>query len=158
MVKKRSFLIFVFILITIPIQLVYLFNKNDGKSQGVVAGIQNKQSANVDISAFIGNGHFGLFGYTSPQALVSLEGEGIFDQTVAGNNGYFQFKEGTLYPALHRLERAGLIQGKWQRLPSGQERRYYYMTPKGQKALVERFAVWQNFSAAVALVMQPTIG
>jgi PadR family transcriptional regulator len=74
------------------------------------------------------------------------------------SNGYFQFKEGTLYPALHRLEKAGLLQGKWQRLPSGQERRYYYITSKGQKALAERVAVWQDFSAAVALIMQPTTG
>ncbi|MGB8706653.1 MAG: helix-turn-helix transcriptional regulator [Dehalococcoidia bacterium] len=74
------------------------------------------------------------------------------------SKGYFQFKEGTLYPALHRLEKAGLIQGKWQRLPGGQERRYYYMTPKGQKALAERLVVWQDFSTAVALIVQPTIG
>jgi PadR family transcriptional regulator PadR len=74
------------------------------------------------------------------------------------SNGYFQFKEGTLYPALHRMEKAGLIQGKWQRLPGGQERRYYYMTLKGQKALVERLAVWQNFATAVALIVQPAIG
>ncbi len=74
------------------------------------------------------------------------------------SKGYFQFKEGTLYPALHRLEKAGLLQGKWQRLPSGQERRYYYITPKGQKALAERLAVWQEFSTAVALIVQPTIG
>jgi PadR family transcriptional regulator PadR len=74
------------------------------------------------------------------------------------SNGYFQFKEGTLYPALHRLEKAGLLQGKWQRLPSGQERRYYHITPKGQKTLAERLAAWQDFSAAVSLIMQPTIG
>ena len=74
------------------------------------------------------------------------------------SKGYFQFKEGTLYPALHRLEKAGLIQGKWQLLPGGQERRYYYMTPKGQKALAERLVVWQDFSTAVALIVQPTIG
>jgi len=71
------------------------------------------------------------------------------------SKGYFQFKEGTLYPALHRLEKAGLIQGRWQRLPSGQERRYYYMTEKGEKALAERLAVWQDFSTAVDLIMQP---
>ena len=74
------------------------------------------------------------------------------------SNGYFKFKEGTLYPALHRLEKAGLVQGKWQKLPSGQERRYYYITPKGQKALVERLAMWQDFSSAVDLVMQPASG
>ena len=74
------------------------------------------------------------------------------------SNGYFQFKEGTLYPALHRLEKAGLIQGKWQRLPSGQERRYYYITQKGRKALAERLVAWQDFATAVALIMQPATG
>lgn len=71
------------------------------------------------------------------------------------SNGYFQFKEGTLYPALHRLEKTGLIKGKWQKLPSGQERRYYYITEKGQKALNDRMVVWQGFSEAVNLIMLP---
>jgi DNA-binding PadR family transcriptional regulator len=71
------------------------------------------------------------------------------------SNGYFQFKEGTLYPALHRLEKAGFVHGKWQKLPGGQERRYYYITQKGQKALEVRLAVWQDFSTAVDLIMQP---
>ena len=74
------------------------------------------------------------------------------------SQGYFQFKEGTLYPALHRLEKAGLVQGKWQRLRSGQERRYYYITPKGQEALSQRLVVWKHFSTAVALIMQPATG
>ena len=74
------------------------------------------------------------------------------------SNGYFQFKEGTIYPALHRLEKAGLVQGKWQQLPGGQERRYYYITQKGQKALAERLTVWQDFATAVALIMQPATG
>ena len=74
------------------------------------------------------------------------------------SKGYFQFKEGTLYPALHRLEKAGLVQGRWQRLPSGQERRYYHITQKGQEALAERLAVWQDFAKAVALIMQPATG
>ena len=94
-------------------------------------------------------------------SLINLQptyGYKIIKQLEKRSNGYFQFKEGTLYPALHRLEKAGLIQGKWQRLPSGQERRYYYMTPKGQKSLAERLAVWQDFSTAVALIVQPTIG
>ena len=71
------------------------------------------------------------------------------------SNGYFQFKEGTLYPALHRLEEKGLIKGRWQKLPGGQERRYYYITGKGQEALNERLAVWQGFSEAVNLIMLP---
>jgi PadR family transcriptional regulator PadR len=71
------------------------------------------------------------------------------------SNGYFQFKEGTLYPALHRLEKTGLVKGRWQKLPGGQERRYYYITGKGQEALNERLAVWQGFFEAVNLIMLP---
>ena len=74
------------------------------------------------------------------------------------SKGYFQFKEGTLYPALHRLEKAGLVQGRWQRLPSGQERRYYHITQKGRETLAERLAVWQDFSTAVALIIKPVTG
>ena len=73
------------------------------------------------------------------------------------SNGYFQFKEGTLYPALHRLEKTGLIKGRWQKLPGGQERRYYYITEKGQEALNQRLAVWQGFSEAVDLIMLPNV-
>ena len=87
-----------------------------------------------------------------------MYGYQIIKELQKRSNGYFQFKEGTLYPALHRLEKAGLIQGKWQRLPTGQERRYYYITQRGQKALVERLTMWQNFSTAVDLIMQPANG
>jgi DNA-binding PadR family transcriptional regulator len=71
------------------------------------------------------------------------------------SRGYFKFKEGTLYPALHRLERGGLVIGNWKRLPTGQERRYYQITEKGLHALEEKIVEWQGFSAAVNLIMQP---
>ena len=87
-----------------------------------------------------------------------IYGYRIIKELEKRSNGYFQFKEGTLYPALHRMERAGLIQGKWQRLPPGQERRYYYITQKGKQALLERVALWQDFSTAVDLIMQPSSG
>jgi PadR family transcriptional regulator PadR len=70
------------------------------------------------------------------------------------SGGYFQFKEGTLYPALHRLEKDGLIRGRWQRLPSGQERRYYYLTELGRRALEEKREEWRSFAAAVNLVVE----
>jgi len=71
------------------------------------------------------------------------------------SDGYFQFKEGTLYPALHRLEKDKLIKGKWQTLPNGQERRYYYITKKGQQVLAKRLAAWHDFSTAVRAILQP---
>lgn len=71
------------------------------------------------------------------------------------SNGYFRFKEGTLYPALHRMEKDKLIKGKWQKLPNGQQRRYYYITQKGQQVLAKKLAMWQDFPTAVRLVTQP---
>jgi PadR family transcriptional regulator PadR len=69
--------------------------------------------------------------------------------------GYFKFKEGTLYPALHRLEKSGLITSKWQLLPSGRQRRYYHITERGNGLLAEKKSQWHNFAAAMNLIIQP---
>ena len=74
------------------------------------------------------------------------------------SQGYFKFKEGTLYPALHRMERDGLIQGKWQTLPSGQQRKYYQITDKGMSILVEKRDQWRDFLVAMNMIIQPTSG
>ena len=71
------------------------------------------------------------------------------------SQGYFKFQEGTLYPALHRLEKTGLIEGKWQMLPSGRQRRYYYITDKGKQRLAVSMSQWQDFFTAMNLVIQP---
>ena len=69
------------------------------------------------------------------------------------SSGYFQFKEGTLYPALHRLEADGLLSGYWGNGPTAAPRRYYSITPKGVKVLEERLEEWRRFSRAVNLIM-----
>jgi PadR family transcriptional regulator PadR len=71
------------------------------------------------------------------------------------SQGYFKFKEGTLYPALHRLEEAGLIRGEWQTLSSGRQRRYYHITEKGLGRLVAERSQWQDFLVAMNLIIQP---
>jgi len=71
------------------------------------------------------------------------------------SEGFFRLGEGTLYPALHRLERAGLVQGRWQRLASGQERRYYSLTRKGERRLEEQANAWERFASAVNLIIKP---
>jgi len=58
----------------------------------------------------------------------SAYGYHVIKELERRSQGYFKFKEGTLYPVLHRLERAGLIQGRWQTLPSGRRRKYYRLT------------------------------
>ena len=82
-----------------------------------------------------------------------MYGYQIIKELEKRSNGYFQFREGTLYPALHRLEKIGLISGSWQRLPNGQDRRYYSLTVKGQEVLGEKLSVWSGFSNAVNAVL-----
>ena len=84
-----------------------------------------------------------------------MYGYAIIKELERRSQGYFKFKEGTLYPALHRLERVGFIQGKWQLLPSGQQRKYYYITDKGLASLAEKRNQWQDFLAAMNLIIQP---
>jgi PadR family transcriptional regulator, regulatory protein PadR len=71
------------------------------------------------------------------------------------SQGYFRFKEGTLYPALHRLEKNEMVQGKWQILPSGQQRKYYHITERGVALLGEKRSSWNEFLTAMNLIILP---
>ena len=84
-----------------------------------------------------------------------MYGYQIVKELAARSRGYFKFKEGTLYPALHRLEKSGLITGKWQGLPNGRQRRYYYITAKGHSKLALEKTQWQDFLNAMKLIIQP---
>jgi len=54
------------------------------------------------------------------------------------------------------LEKAGLIRGKWDRSPTGMNRRYYHLTEKGERVLAQKLAEWRSFSTAMNLVLSPT--
>ncbi|MCX7912031.1 MAG: helix-turn-helix transcriptional regulator [Dehalococcoidales bacterium] len=84
-----------------------------------------------------------------------MYGYQIVKELEARSQGYFKFKEGTLYPALHRLERSGLIRGEWRMLPNGRQRRYYSITEKGLVKLGEERVQWQNFFTAVRMILEP---
>lgn len=71
------------------------------------------------------------------------------------SGGYFQFREGTVYPALHKLEQDGLIQGEWAAQSGRLQRRYYAITPRGREALSKRLQTWRQFTTAMNLVLQP---
>ena len=86
----------------------------------------------------------------------TMYGYQIIKELKRRSQGYFIFKEGTLYPALHRLEKMGLILGKWQIQPGGRQRRYYHITDKGRSTLSEKRSQWQDFLAAINLLLQPT--
>lgn len=92
--KIKSFLIISFLLVIIPIKIIYMyFFSPFEKKQGDVAGIENiYQTNNIINSLYVGEFRFTLFGYTSPFAEVTFSGQGIFDKTTADKNGYFEFK------------------------------------------------------------------
>ena len=71
-------------------------------------------------------------------------------QTVMGQSAeYFELKEGSLYPALHRLERQAMLKAYWIDTDEGRRRKYYRLTPKGRKALQAKRDEWNRFAAGV---------
>jgi PadR family transcriptional regulator PadR len=68
--------------------------------------------------------------------------------------GAFDLAEGTLYPALHRLEHGGLLASRWTR-HQGRRRRIYRLTARGRRALVDHRRQWAIFSGAIAAVLEP---
>ena len=75
-------------------------------------------------------------------------GYAIIDSLRTQSEGVFNLPEGTVYPALHRLEDQGLLKSSWSG-DSGRRKRVYQLTPKGQQALNTRQDEWLKFSKAV---------
>ena len=102
-----------------------------------------------------------LKGNTDFLLLSLLQGEPMYGYQMIKelerrSERFFRLGEGTMYPALHRLERSGLVQGRWERLPNGQERRYYSLTRKGERGLEEQAKAWARFATAVDMIVRPT--
>jgi PadR family transcriptional regulator PadR len=71
----------------------------------------------------------------------------------ARSGGYFELEQGTLYPALHRLERDGLVRSEWQVVADGPSRKYYHLTNAGRTALQEGTRQWQAFSEGLLKIL-----
>jgi PadR family transcriptional regulator len=69
--------------------------------------------------------------------------------------GAFDLPEGTVYPALHRLEAAGLLASTWDQA-AGRKRRIYRLTAAGQESLADQARQWRAFSGSIALVIGGT--
>ena len=76
-------------------------------------------------------------------------GYAVIEEIKRRSGQAFDLPEGTVYPALHRLEQAGLLSSKWVTAESGRRRRVYALTRQGSRALAERRAVWRQFSDAI---------
>ena len=75
-----------------------------------------------------------------------MYGYQIVKELQTRSEGYFRMEQGTLYPALHRLERDGLVRSEWQIVNEGPPRKYYHITDAGQESLLKSAAQWVDFS------------
>jgi PadR family transcriptional regulator len=69
------------------------------------------------------------------------------------SEGAFDLPEGTVYPALHRLETAGLLESAWE-VVAGRRRRMYRLTAVGQESLATEARLWRSFTGSVAQVLR----
>ena len=81
-------------------------------------------------------------------------GYGLIVRLRERSNGAFDLAEGTIYPALQRLERAGRVESSWSS-ESGRRRRVYELTPVGEAALQTGRAEWAAFARGVQAVLEP---
>jgi PadR family transcriptional regulator, regulatory protein PadR len=85
-------------------------------------------------------------------------GHGIGQTIRASSRDAFQVEHGSLYPALHRLERNGCLAAEWKISEANRRARYYRLTPKGKKQLLEQQSKWRTLVRAVAQTMKPIKG
>ena len=99
----------------------------------------------------------GLVGGSTPLLVLTLleredmYGYQIIKELERRSENAFQFKEGTLYPVLHRLENQGSVKSYRKAAENGKERKYYAITPEGRRQLAAEKAQWEAFALSVAL-------
>ena len=82
-------------------------------------------------------------------------GYGIGQAIRAGSGDILQVETGSMYPALHRLEKQGWIKSEWRTSEHNQRAKYYQLTAAGRKQLSSEFTRWNRMSAAIASLMRP---
>jgi PadR family transcriptional regulator PadR len=89
---------------------------------------------------------------------TSMYGYEIAATVHRDTDGAFTWREGSLYPNLHKLQADGLIIGKWEEKETGRKRRYYRITEKGRAALREKVQSWNALSKAVNGILEKSDG
>lgn len=100
-----------------------------------------------------------LKGHLDALLLASLEsgprhGYAVKEALREGSGTRFDLPTGTIYPALRRLEAAGLVKGTWAE-SGGRRRRSYELTPAGRRRLAADRAAWRDFASAVSAILEP---
>ena len=83
-----------------------------------------------------------------------MHGWGIAKRIAALSNDVLAVGQGSLYPALHRLEQQGWIEAEWRDSDLGREAKFYSLTPEGRRQLRRELAGWRRLSSAVHLVIE----
>jgi PadR family transcriptional regulator PadR len=86
--------------------------------------------------------------------LGSMHGWGIAERLEQGSGSVLRIGQGSLYPALYRLERQGLVDSDWAVSENNRRARYYALTPAGRRRLVDEREQWVRMSHAVNLVLR----
>ena len=89
-------------------------------------------------------------------SLTPLHGWGISQRIQQLSAEAFQIGQGSLYPAVYRLEKKGLVKSEWATTENNREAKYYRLTAAGRRALGEEMANWRRFVSAVDLVLDTT--
>jgi PadR family transcriptional regulator PadR len=87
-------------------------------------------------------------------ALESIHGYGIAQRIRQISKSVLQVQQGSLYPALHRLEKRGLLRAEWGEAETGREAKFYSLTRAGRKQLEAETAKWNRLSEAVTLILR----
>jgi len=86
-------------------------------------------------------------------ALGAVHGYAIAQRLEQVSRGVVQVPDGSLYPALHRLENRNLLAADWKETETGREAKFYRLTAKGRKQLEAEAASWQRLIDAIALIL-----
>jgi PadR family transcriptional regulator PadR len=86
-------------------------------------------------------------------SLAPLHGWGISQRIQQLSQDALQIGQGSLYPALYRLERKGLVKSEWRTTENNREAKYYRLSAAGQRALATEMNDWRRFVSAVDLVL-----
>ena len=85
-----------------------------------------------------------------------MHGYGITERLQRVSEDVLTVDEGSLYPALYRMQRRGWLGSKWGRSENNRKARFYALTAKGRRQLAKATANWSRFSEAVARAMEPS--
>lgn len=89
-------------------------------------------------------------------SLAPMHGWGISQRVQQISDGVLEVNQGSLYPALQRLEKQGMITSAWGTTDNNRQARYYELTSAGRRALDHELASWRRFSAGLETVLRTT--